>query len=107
GARWRFRELAKVRIKFEDFFASLKLQPPHRVKGTAVFMTQDAEGTPMALLHQLKHNQGLHEQVVLLTSPTVNHPTVDEEQRVQVIQLQAGFWRIIGRYGFMESPNVP
>ena len=67
GARWRFRELAKVRIKFDDFFTSLKLQPPVRVKGTAVFMTQDAEGTPMALLHQLKHNQVLHEQVVLLT----------------------------------------
>ena len=79
GARWRFRELAKVRIKFEDFFTSLKLQPPTRVKGTAVFMTQDAEGTPMALLHQLKHNQVLHEQVVLLTILTLNEPTVPED----------------------------
>src|SRR5262249_13724107 len=65
GARWRFRELAKVRIRFNDFFASLKLEKPLRVKGTAVFMTQDPEGTPLALLHQLKHNQVLHEQVVI------------------------------------------
>ncbi len=107
GARWRFRELAKVRIKFEDFFTSLKLQPPTRVKGTAVFMTQDSEGTPMALLHQLKHNQVLHEQVVLLTIMTLNDPTVPEQERVKVMQLHAGFWRVIGRYGFMESPNVP
>jgi len=107
GARWRFRELAKVRIKFEDFFTSLKLQPPTRVKGTAVFMTQDAEGTPMALLHQLKHNQVLHEQVVLLTILTLNEPTVSNEQRVKVLQLHAGFWRVIARYGFMETPNVP
>lgn len=107
GARWRFRELSKVRIKFEDFFTSLKLQPPMRVKGTAVFMTQDADGTPMALLHQLKHNQVLHEQVVLLTILTLNEPTVPEEQRVMVTQLHAGFWRVISRYGFMETPNVP
>ncbi len=107
GARWRARELSKVRIKFEDFFTSLKLQPPARVKGTAVFMTQDSEGTPMALLHQLKHNQVLHEQVVLLTIMTLNDPTVPEEARVRVTQLHAGFWRVIGRYGFMETPNVP
>jgi KUP system potassium uptake protein len=107
GARWRFRELSKVRIKFEDFFASLKLQPPARVKGTAVFMTQDAEGTPMALLHQLKHNQVLHEQVVLLTILTLNEPTVPDDQRVHVTQLHAGFWRVVASYGFMETPNVP
>ncbi|MCC6850027.1 MAG: potassium transporter Kup [Deltaproteobacteria bacterium] len=107
GARWRYRELSKVRIKFEDFFTSLKLQPPPRVKGTAVFMTQDAEGTPMALLHQLKHNQVLHEQVVLLTILTLNEPTVPDDRRVQVAQLHAGFWRVIARYGFMETPNVP
>jgi KUP system potassium uptake protein len=107
GARWRYGELSKVRIKFEDFFTSLKLQPPARVKGTAVFMTQDADGTPMALLHQLKHNQVLHEQVVLLTILTLNEPTVAETHRVKVTQLHAGFWRVIGRYGFMETPNVP
>ncbi len=107
GARWRYGELSKVRIKFEDFFTSLKLQPPARVKGTAVFMTQDAEGTPMALLHQLKHNQVLHEQVVLLTILTVNDPTVPAAQRVKVTQLHAGFWRVVARYGFMETPNVP
>ena len=108
GARWRLRELSKVRIKFEDFFASLKLQPPTRVKGTAVFMTQDAEGTPMALLHQLKHNQVLHEQVVLLTILTLNEPTVPEEERVQLTQLHAGFWRVIGAlrlHGDAERPR--
>src|SRR5262249_31228759 len=59
GALWRARDLAKVRMSFEDFFASIKVEPPTRVKGTAVFMTQDPQGTPPALLHQLKHNQVL------------------------------------------------
>jgi KUP system potassium uptake protein len=107
GARWRFRELAKIRVPFTDLLASLKLNPPLRVRGTAVFMTQDTEGTPPAMLHQLKHNQVLHEQVVILTITTCNDPTVPPEERVQVTQLGRGYWRLIGRYGFMETPNVP
>ncbi len=107
GARWRFREMAKMRVPFAELLASLKLNPPLRVRGTAVFMTQDTEGTPPAMLHQLKHNQVLHEQVVILTIQTCNEPTVSPEERVQVIQLGRGYWRVIGRYGFMETPNVP
>jgi KUP system potassium uptake protein len=107
GARWRLREMAKIRMPFVELLASLKANPPLRVKGTAVFMTQDTEGTPPAMLHQLKHNQVLHEQVVILTIQTSNEPTVSPEERVQVIQLGRGYWRVIGRYGFMETPNVP
>ena len=107
GARWRFREMAKIRVPFDDLLASLRLNPPLLVNGTAVFMTQDKEGTPPAMLHQLKHNQVLHEQVVILTIETCNDPTVSTEERVKVEQLGRGYWRVIGRYGFMETPNVP
>jgi KUP system potassium uptake protein len=107
GARWRFREMAAVRIGFDEFYAGLKAQPPMRVKGTAVFMTQDAEGTPPALLHQLKHNQVLHEQVVILTILTTNEPVVPPQRRVEVTQLAGGFWRVIAHCGFMETPHVP
>lgn len=107
GARWRFQELAKVSVPFADVLASLKLQPPARVRGTAIFMTRDPEGTPPALLHQLKHNQVLHEQVVILTILTSDEPTVAPASRVEVAQLASGFWRVISRYGFMETPNVP
>jgi KUP system potassium uptake protein len=107
GALWRARELSKVRMSFEDFFASIKADPPARVKGTAVFMTQDAEGTPPALLHQLKHNQVLHEQVIILTIVTSNEPQVPAAARVRITQLGRGFWRVIARYGFMETPKVP
>jgi len=107
GASWRARELAKMRIRFDDLFANLKIDPPARVKGTAVFMTQDAEGTPPALLHQLKHNQVLHEQVVILTIVTADSPSVPPGERVQITQLGRGFWRVVARWGFMESPSVP
>src|SRR5215471_1233740 len=107
GARWRFRELAKIRVPFADLYASLKLNPPLRVKGTAVFMTQDADGTPPALLHQLKHNQVLHEQVVILTIQTADSPVVPVSERVEIRQIGRGFWRVVARYGFMETPRVP
>jgi KUP system potassium uptake protein len=64
-------------------------------------------GTPLALLHQLKHNQVLHERVVLLTILTANTPVVPHERRVELMQLAGGFWRVLGRYGFMETPSVP
>jgi KUP system potassium uptake protein len=107
GASWRARQLAEIRVPFDQLFASLRLDPPGRVKGTAVFMTQDPDGTPPALLHQLKHNQVLHEQVVILTIRSTNTPTVPGSERVEIVQIGRGFWRVIARYGFTETPSVP
>ncbi|TMB21695.1 MAG: potassium transporter Kup [Deltaproteobacteria bacterium] len=107
GASWRARELAKLHMPFDELLATLKLDPPGRVKGTAVFMTQDPDGTPPALLHQLKHNQVLHEQVVILTIQTADAPVVPTSERVEIRQIGRGFWRVVARYGFMETPRVP
>ena len=107
GASWRARELAKLHMPFDELLATLKLNPPGRVKGTAVFMTQDPDGTPPALLHQLKHNQVLHEQVVILTIQTADAPVVPTSERVEIRQIGRGFWRVVARYGFMETPRVP
>jgi KUP system potassium uptake protein len=80
---------------------------PHRVQGTAVFMTGNPEGTPPALLHNLKHNKVLHEQVVLLTILSEEVPHVPPAERVEVEPLEQGFVRVIARYGFMENPSIP
>jgi KUP system potassium uptake protein len=80
---------------------------PLRVPGVAVFMTQDAEGTPVTLLHNLKHNKVLHETVVLLTIVTEEVPHIRSADRLRVEELGKGFYRIIGRFGFMEDPHVP
>ncbi|KFA91230.1 KUP/HAK/KT family potassium transporter, partial [Archangium violaceum] len=81
--------------------------PPVRVPGTAIFMTGNPEGTPPALLHNLKHNKVLHEQVMLLTIASEEVPHVPPEDRVEVIKLEEGFVRVIARYGFMENPSIP
>jgi KUP system potassium uptake protein len=55
----------------------------------------------------LKHNKTLHKQVVLLSITAVEVPDVEEVDRVRVIPLEHGFFRVAARYGFMETPNVP
>jgi KUP system potassium uptake protein len=78
-----------------------------RVPGTAVFMTSSAGGVPHALLHNLKHNKVLHERVILLTVKIEDVPYVDPVKRIWFEDLEAGFYRLIVRYGFMEEPDVP
>ena len=107
GATWRAQESARGRVDFDDFLVAMRHSQPTRVPGRAVFMTQDATGTPAVLLHHLKHNQVLHEQVVLLTIRTRNEPEVPPDCRVTVKQLEQGFWRVLADYGFMETPHVP
>jgi KUP system potassium uptake protein len=79
----------------------------HRVPGTAVFMTSDPSGAPPVLLHHLKHNKVLHERVVMMS--LVNHlvPQVPPEEKVEVRELGAGFFTVLGHYGFQETPDVP
>jgi KUP system potassium uptake protein len=78
-----------------------------RVQGTAVYMTGDPEVVPMALLHNIKHNQVLHEQVVLMTVRTRDIPYVPEQQRIEVAALGKGFHRVAVSYGFLDQPDVP
>ena len=94
-------------IPAEEFVASIAGAPPPRVRGAAVFMQATSGDVPVALLHNLKHNRILHETVVMLTVITERVPHVSQENRIEVTSLGHGFWRVVGRYGYMEHPNVP
>ncbi|MFL5552568.1 MAG: potassium transporter Kup [Gemmatimonadaceae bacterium] len=78
-----------------------------RVPGLAVFMTREPEGAPVVLLHHLKHNKVLHEQVVLLSILSEEVPEVPEDERIAIKKLPEGFYRITARYGFMQTTDVP
>lgn len=100
----RTRERA---LPVHEFLESLARHEPHRVRGTGVFLSAEHAGVPIVLLHHLKHNQVLHESVVLLTVTTEEVPAVEEKKRVEVQSLALGFYCVTGRYGFMEEPDAP
>ena len=102
--RRRYHERA---FPLDEFLTSFALGPCVRVPGAAVFLSPNAGATPPALLHYLKHAKSLHEQVVILTVQTEEVPHVTPGERVEVEALTQGFWRVVGRFGFMETPDVP
>jgi KUP system potassium uptake protein len=90
-----------------DFVRLISERPPTRVKGTAVFLTGDIGRTPAALLHNLKHNQVLHEQNIVMTVRTADMPRVPPSERLKVVTINDSFKTAVATFGFMESPNVP
>ena len=101
-------EIHKEGIRLDTFLPGLMLAPPVRVPGTAVFLTASPDVVPHALLHNLKHNKVLHERNVFLTVETLNVPYAPEEKRLKIESIGGqDFHRVLIRYGFMETPDVP
>ncbi|MBN9291551.1 MAG: potassium transporter Kup [Hyphomicrobium denitrificans] len=85
----------------------LEAKPPHRVPGTAVFLTGDPYAAPTSMMHNLKHNRVMHERNILLSIRTVETPRVARHERITIERVSDHFIRIVARYGFMETPSVP
>ena len=101
-------EVRKDGIQLDVFLPGLMLAPPVRVPGTAVFLTADSGVVPHALLHNLKHNKVLHEHNAFLTVETLNVPYAPKDRRMKIDSISGDdFYRVIIRYGFMETPDVP
>ncbi|GGL19125.1 MULTISPECIES: potassium transporter Kup [Caulobacter] len=94
-------------VPLVDLMEILRARAPHRAPGTAIFLTSDPDMTPVALMHNLKHNKVLHERNVILTVRTAETPRVADEDRVRTQAINADFKKVEIYYGFMESPNVP
>lgn len=107
GKETLFERLGETALPLPAFIDSVRLQPPHRVQGTAVFLTARPDVVPHALLHNLLHNQVLHERVVLLTVQVEDSPRVPEERRFQVDGYGEGFYRVVLHFGFMDEPDIP
>jgi KUP system potassium uptake protein len=107
GSRLLFEKTRRLETPLEGLVKSLEKKPPARVPGTAVFLTSDPVSAPTALLHSLKHYQVLHEKNVILTIETAETPRVDAAERVRIQPVGKTFSRVVLRFGFMETPNVP
>jgi KUP system potassium uptake protein len=106
SGRARLAKVEEGDLVISDLIAMLAQRPPMRAKGTAVFLTTEPDRVPSSLLHNLKHNQVLHEQVVLLTIHALRRPRVADDNRVRVTDLAPGFKAVELSYGYMESPDV-
>ena len=107
----RGRELLLAQLRgssppLAGLLQAIFLTPPHRVQGTAVFLTSTPDVTPNAFLHSLKHYKVLHEQNVFLTVEFRDVPWVAPDDQVVSEHLAHNCWRVTARYGFMDRPDV-
>ena len=101
-ARW-----VQDSLPLASFIGRLPQSRIVRVPGTAVFMTGNLDFVPNALLHNLKHNKVLHEQVFFVTVRNLDVPYAAPDERAEVEEATPGIYKVTLYYGFMESPNVP
>ncbi len=112
-ATWkRGRELLLGHIRQDDpellpFITALSADATHRIPRTAVYAVANPDTVPQGLMHNMKHNQVLHERNVILTVNFHDVPWIPFEERVQVTPLVPGFWKIEVNYGFKNTPDIP
>ena len=94
-------------LPITDFVKDVQNTGINRVEGTAIFLSGDSKSTPIALLHNIKHNKVLHQRNLVTNVVVEDVPHVPLKQRIEFEELGAGFFRVILHYGFMEDPDVP
>lgn len=107
GRRRLSEKTRRDEVPLEFLVENLAKKKPTIVPGTAVFLTSDIEGAPTALLHSLKHYKVLHEHNVILTVLTSETPRVPDDEKVTIDAYNDLFYRVIVRFGYIETPNIP
>jgi KUP system potassium uptake protein len=107
GNRLLSQKMVRDSIPLEELIHMLEKSTPTRVPGTAIFLTNQPDAAPSALLHNLKHNKVLHENVWIMSVRTESTPRVTPAHRYEMQQISKDFTRIILHYGYMEDPRVP
>ena len=102
-----YQQLKNEAMALTPFIEAVSAHPPTRVPGNAVFMTPNLEGVPHAMLHNLKHNKVLHENVILLNVRFLDIPFVPIEERLEIETLPHQFYKISVVYGFKDAPDLP
>jgi KUP system potassium uptake protein len=107
GTKILYDKTRRLETPLDDLVRILEKKPPQRVPGTAVFLTSDPKSAPTALLHSLKHYKVLHEKNVILSVETTHTPRVAPDMRVRIEPVGSTFTRVLLRFGYMETPNIP
>ena len=106
GRRLLRDKLIDGSIPLQDFVTSILAYPPHRVEGTAVFLTAHVDHTPATMLHNLKHNKVLHKRVFFIKLSTWDVPYVNDDERLQLKELGKDIYVVRAVHGFKETPDI-
>jgi KUP system potassium uptake protein len=101
------KRLMAASTPLDSFLSEMIPNAKARIPGVGVFLTATSQGTPPALLQNFRHNQVLHEKILLITIQTTDLPYVSDEERLAIESIADGFYRVMVYYGFMESPDIP
>ena len=108
---YRGRKLLRAKVEegsipLQAFVTGLLAHPPHRVEGTAIFLTAHVDYVPVAMLHNLKHNRVMHERIFFIKLSTWDVPYVNDDQRITMKDLGGGVYLVRAVHGFKESPDI-
>jgi KUP system potassium uptake protein len=106
GRKLLRERVVKESIPLEPFVASLLAHPPHRVEGTAIFLTAHIDYVPVAMLHNLKHNRVLHQRILFLKLSTWDVPYVNDEERLTLKDMGGDIYLVRSVHGFKETPDI-
>ncbi len=101
------QKMQRNSIPLKDLIRMLEKSKPTRVPGTAIFLTNQLDSAPSALMHNIKHNKVLHEHVWIMSVRTEDTPRVPVANRYEIQKLSPDFTCITLHYGYMESPRMP
>jgi KUP system potassium uptake protein len=107
GNKLLAQKMRRDSIPLKDLIRMLEKSKPTRVPGTAIFLTNQLESAPSALMHNLKHNKVLHEHVWIMSVRTEDTPRVPIANRYEIQKLADDFTCITLHYGYMETPRMP
>jgi KUP system potassium uptake protein len=107
----RGREILAERLRstalpLKDFVKRIPSMNLAKVPGISIFMVHEPTATPPAMIHNVKHNKVLHNLVITLSLQTEQVPTVPPAERIDVEKIDERIYRVIAKYGFMDSPDV-
>jgi len=108
---YRGRKLLRAKVEegaipLQAFVSSLLAHPPHRVEGTAIFLTAHVDFVPIAMLHNLKHNRVMHERIFFIKLSTWDVPYVNDRERITMKDFGGGIYLVRAVHGFKESPDI-
>jgi KUP system potassium uptake protein len=108
---YRGRKLLRTKVEegaipLQAFVSSLLAHPPHRVEGTAIFLTAHVDFVPIAMLHNLKHNRVMHERIFFVKLSTWDVPYVNDSERITMKDFGGGIYLVRAVHGFKESPDI-